>query len=69
MPRPLNTGDLVKHIPTLQGLYGTGVYRVIDCIPAAQPGEFVSDLVALRNGQDHHLEYDIPCWMLERSQV
>ena len=67
--KPFQPGNIVQYDEQFQKLYGAGTYRVIDCVNAfnkmAQPGDYVSNLVAL--GADSYLEYDVPCWLLKRG--
>ncbi len=75
---PFQAGTIVRYHPHLSHLsMGTRYHRVIDC--CAMPDElvgtpnYVSDLMILERRPDGSftdvaLDYDVPCWMLERVQ-
>lgn len=75
---PFSQGQIVRYIPRLRDIvsFGWMYMRIIDCcdLPDKMDEEpnYVSDLTVLAlndDGQfsDHHIAYDVPCWMLQAA--
>lgn len=78
MEAPFQTGNIARYIPRLRDIlsFGYMYMRIIDCcdIPDKmdERPNYVSDVMFLMpddNGlfSDHHISYDVPCWMLEAA--